>query len=72
MVRNVDSFPIGKEPLEISKQRIKIADSYHYGCSVEGGKLGGCCSNLGSRCLGLQTGREVTTDLRNIMEIKSI
>jgi len=48
MVRNQDSFPIGKEDaLEIIKQRIKTSDFYYFICSGKGGKLGGFCSNPG-------------------------
>lgn len=48
MVRNLDSFPMGKEDaLEIIKQRIKTSDFYFFICSMEGGKLGGFCSNPG-------------------------
>lgn len=48
MVRNQDSFPMGKEDaLEIIKQRVKTSVFYFFICSVEGGKLGGFCSNPG-------------------------
>ena len=41
-VRKLDSFPVGKE-----EQRIKTADPYHYGCSVQGSTLGDHWTNPG-------------------------
>ena len=51
-VRKLDSFPVGKE-----EQRIKTADPYHYGCSVQGRTLGDYWKDRG--VLDFRLGRRV-------------